>query len=267
MNKLGIVVLGIASAAAGVLDLIWGEFEAAHQPIQAFGDHIPGVEVMAYIAAAWLIAAGVAILWPRTKRFGALALAIIYAVFAVFWFPRFFTAPRVLGYRIGVYIGVSGGVAEQAIIVAAAVIVWASTARRGSSWSRAVLAGRWIVGLCSINFGLAHLTGIPFVARMVPKWMPLGGSFWAVFTGIAFILAGLAVLSRILDVPAARLLGLMLLLFSAIVLLPGIFVLPHNHVAWGANAYNFAAVGAVWIFADAIARRRNSIDQEILVSA
>lgn len=28
--------------------------EPAHQPIQAFGDHIPGQEILAYIAAAWL---------------------------------------------------------------------------------------------------------------------------------------------------------------------------------------------------------------------
>jgi hypothetical protein len=35
--KIGVVVLGLASIAAGILDLIWGEFESAHQPIQAFG--------------------------------------------------------------------------------------------------------------------------------------------------------------------------------------------------------------------------------------
>jgi hypothetical protein len=36
-----IYVYGIASVAAGIMDLVWGEFEPAHQPIQAWGDHIP----------------------------------------------------------------------------------------------------------------------------------------------------------------------------------------------------------------------------------
>jgi hypothetical protein len=48
--KLGIYVLGLATAAAGTLDLIWGEFEAAHQPIQAWGDHVPGQQILAYIS-------------------------------------------------------------------------------------------------------------------------------------------------------------------------------------------------------------------------
>ena len=89
---------------------------------------------------------------------------------------------------------------------------------------------------------------------MVPKWMPLGGNFWTVLTGIAFMLAGAAILAGILDVLAARLLALMLLIFSALVLAPPLFALPRDHVAWGSNAYNLAAVGAAWLFAESIAK-------------
>jgi uncharacterized membrane protein YphA (DoxX/SURF4 family) len=97
---------------------------------------------------------------------------------------------------------------------------------------------------------------------MIPKWMPLGGAFWAVFTGIAFVLAGLAILSGVLDVLAARLLGLMLLVFSAVVLAPLPLASPHDHVAWGANAYNLAAVGAAWIVADWLATRRQPVQNQ-----
>ena len=98
---------------------------------------------------------------------------------------------------------------------------------------------------------------------MVPKWMPLGGDFWAILTGIAFVLAGIAILSGILDVLAARLLALMLLVFSVLVLAPGPLAHPHNHVAWGSNAYNLAAVGAAWIFAESIAIRRREPTNEV----
>jgi uncharacterized membrane protein YphA (DoxX/SURF4 family) len=266
--RAGIYVYAGGSIAAGILDLIWGDFENAHQPIQAFGDHIPGREILAYIAAIWLAAGGAAILWRRTARAGAGALAAIYFIFAVFWLPRFYTAPHLLGFRIPLLIGLLGGVAQQLILVAAAGIVYASLATRDSAWlSRARLLVRWTFGLSSIDFGLGHLTDVRVVAAMVPKWMPLGGDFWAILTGIAFVLAGIAILSGILDVLAARLLALMLLVFSVLVLAPGPLAHPRNHVAWGSNAYNLAAVGAAWIFTESIAarhrERRNEVGPEM----
>jgi len=50
---------------------------------------------------------------------------------------------------------------------------------------------------------------------------------------------------------------LMLLLFDVLVLVRLPLASPHDHVAWGANAYNLAAAGAVWIFAETIARWRS----------
>jgi hypothetical protein len=78
----------------------------------------------------------------------------------------------------------------------------------------------------------------------------LGATFWAVLTGVAFVLAGVAIISAVLDVLAAKLLGLMLLTFSALALAPMIFSFPRDHASWGANAYNLTAVGAAWIVAE-----------------
>jgi hypothetical protein len=59
-----------------------------------------------------------------------------------------------------------------------------------------------------------------------------------VLTGIVFVLAGLDIVSGVLDVLAAWLLGLMLLVFSALALTPMIFASPRDHTTWGGNAYN-----------------------------
>jgi uncharacterized membrane protein YphA (DoxX/SURF4 family) len=256
--RAGVYVYAAGSIAAGILDLIWRDFEAAHQPIQALGDHIPGREILACIAAICLVAGGIAILWRRTVRAGAWTLAAIYFIFAVFWLPRFYTATHVFGFRIAVLIGILVGVAQQLILVAAAGIVHDSFVTRDSAWlSRSHPLVRWTFGLASIDFGLAHLTALQVVAAMVPKWAPLGGDFWAILTGIAFMLAGIAILAGILDVLAARLLALMLLLFGVLVLAPGPLASPGNHVAWGSNAYNLAAVGAVWLLAESLAAQRS----------
>ena len=47
LSNLGIYVYGLSSAAVGIMDFIWGGFDPAHQPIQAFGDHIPGSQILA----------------------------------------------------------------------------------------------------------------------------------------------------------------------------------------------------------------------------
>jgi uncharacterized membrane protein YphA (DoxX/SURF4 family) len=259
-----VYVYAAGSIAAGILDLIWGEFEAAHQPIQAWGDHLPGREVFAYIAALWLVAGGAAILWRQTVRAGAGALAAIYFLFAVFWLPRFYTAPHALGFRVSLVIGLFAGVAQQLILVGAAGIIYTSLGTHDPAWrSRALLLVRWTFGLSSLAFGGGHLTGVREVAALVPGWMPFGGNFWAILTGMAFLLAGIAILSGILDLLATRLLTLMLFVFNVLVLAPGPFVHPHNHVAWGSNAYNLAAIGAVWIFAESIATLRREREMEV----
>jgi uncharacterized membrane protein YphA (DoxX/SURF4 family) len=249
------------------MDFLWGDFDASHQPIQAFRDHIPGVSILAYITAIWMIAGGAAVLWRRSARAGGAALAIIYFVFAIFWLPRLYTAPHYLGFRIPVVIGVSAGVGIELIAFAGGVLVYASLATGSSSWPRTILIARWIFGLCAINFGLNHVDAVAENLVYVPKWMPLGREFWVVLTGICFVLAGLAILSGIQDVLSARLLALMFLAFNVFALPPFIFANPKDHAAWGGNAFNLALVGATWIFADSIATRQRPVENQQSVHA
>lgn len=251
--RAGVYLYGLATLAAGVLDLIWGEFEGAHQPIQALGDHIPGRQILAYLTAACMISAGAALFRRRTARAGALTSALIYLMFALFWLPRFYTAPQMLGFRLPVFVGLLVGMFMQLIVAAGGIIVYASFASSTSSWQRqSATVARWIFGLGSMLFGLGHLTAIEAPAHMVAHWMPFGGIFWAVLSGIAFVAAGLAILSEILNAWATRLLALMVLIFEGPVLIPLVIAHPHQHVAWGGNAYNLAAAGAIAIFAASI---------------
>ena len=260
--KMGIYVYGIAAVAYGITDLVWREFDPSDQPLQAWGDHVPGATIFAYIAAIWLVVAGAALLWGRSRRLAAASLTIVYGIFVLFPLPRFYTAPHFLGYRAAVYIGVLGSVCQEIILFIAAVVVWKSLSRHDSLSHRAALIARWTFGLCSVDFGLGHLTATETVVPLIPKWIPLGATFWAVLTGIAFVLAGLAIISGVLDVLAARLLGLMLLVFSMLALVPLIFSSPHAHGSWGANAYNLTAVGAAWIVAGWLGGQRQLVQHE-----
>lgn len=126
LSQLGLCVYAFGSFAAGLFDLIWGSFDPAHQPLQAWGDHIPGAAVFACLIGVCMISGAVALLWRRSAQAGAALLAAIYFIFALFWLPRFYTAPHYLGFRIPVYIGVFSGLGSQLIAFAAGVLLWAS---------------------------------------------------------------------------------------------------------------------------------------------
>jgi hypothetical protein len=253
--KVGIWFYGLGTVLTGILNIAWGAFDASHQPIQSLGKNFPGQHLLAYVAGVWLVAAGLAVLWRRSARSGAAASAIAYLIFAALWLPRYYAGIHAYGWRIAVLLGISFGLAQQLMLVAPAAIVFVSTASPDSLLQkRAAIAARWMLGLPPIIFGLFHLAAIHVFASFVPQWMQFR-NFWAVLTGIAFFLAGSAICSGIMDVLAARLLALMLLLFEGLVEIPPIFIRLHNQGTWGAAVYNLTAIGACLIFAEFLASR------------
>jgi uncharacterized membrane protein len=245
--KFGRYVLGGAAVATGIVNLVWGAFDPAEEPIQAWGDNVPH-GLFPDVVALLLILGGAAIVLRRTVPFGAIVLALCYLLFTLFCLPRVVLAPHYVGWR-GT-IGAAVGVGQNLIIVAAAVILYGCAGARSSlRLAKSAEIARWIFGLSTITFGLGHLTSVGPVAAMIPKWMPLGQDPWAVITGVAFVLAGVAIVCGIRDVLAARLLALMLFIFSVLVLGRQLFVFPHYHAAWGVNTYNVAAIGAALILA------------------
>ena len=116
-SRPGVWLLAFATVAAGVFDLMWGGFDSAHQPIQAFDDNIPGQGVMAYVTGVWMVAAGAAILWRQGSKTSAAALALIYLVFcdllvatvlqrpALSWFSHLRSGWRVCRIRFSVHRG------------------------------------------------------------------------------------------------------------------------------------------------------------------
>lgn len=260
--RVGVYVLGVAAVATGVVDLIWGTFESAHQPIQAFGDNLTGRGGFADAVGALLVLGGVLVIagaalrLRRTTRLGAILLGVGYLVFAIFWAPRIYWTIVIPGVGWRGTIGAIGGVGQQAIVIVAAVILYVGAASGSSFDLRKMSVARWVFGISVIFFGLAHLTGVASTAVMVPKWIPPNADFWVVLTGVAFIAAGIGIVSGIHDVLAARSLTVMLLVFAVVVLPRYIVEYPHAEIPWGSNAYNLAAVGAAWVLADWLASCR-----------
>lgn len=239
--QLGRHVYGLAALLFGIVGLCFQDFGSVWQPIAT---DIPGYTALACAAAFAFTVAGLGLQWRGTARLGAAVAGLLYLVFAVRWGWRVVTQPQVLAVWLGV--------AEQLSMVIAAFVLLATLRVRPSA--RAVTVARLLFGLCLLVFGAAHIVYVSQTAAMTPAWLPPGPRFWALATGACHILAGLAFLSGILAVLAARLVTAMFVGFGVLVWVPQLASDPHSHLAWCGNAQNLALVGAAWVLADAIAR-------------
>jgi uncharacterized membrane protein YphA (DoxX/SURF4 family) len=241
-------VYGLAAIAFGIITLVWHDLNGWQQ-IRPLGN-VPHREILVYLAAAVELFGGIAILWRRTARAAALTLGILYLIFALMWVPDIIATPQTYD-RWGNFF-------EQFSLVSGALIVYGS-ANWGDSarGARAAQIGYVCFGICVVSFTLEQLFYLSGTASFVPKWIPPGQMFWAIFTTIALVLAAIALLSRRSALPASRLLTIMMIGFGLLVWLPVLFADPHKLFSWAGNAQNLAIAGAAWIVADFLTQNRS----------
>ena len=248
LADLGRIAFGLAGIAFGIVGLIWHDYAAVWQPI----DNLIGNSnrpLFANVFAACELAAGIATLWPRTARFGGLALTVLYLICAAGWIPRILAQPGVWG--------VYNGVSEQLALVAAGIVVYANFAPVSyESKARLLQVGCILFGLCAVSFAFGHFTAIRETTAFVPAWIPPNQKFWAWATGVFHLLGGLAILTGVLALLGSRLLTAMMFGFGALVWAPALIAKPNDHFTWAGNVINFALMASAWVIADQIARRK-----------
>jgi uncharacterized membrane protein YphA (DoxX/SURF4 family) len=247
MTALGHRIYGLGAVALGLVGLAFGDFAAVWQPVP---DGLPGRAAMAYGVAVALLLAGLAVNWRGTAKAGAGVLTFLFILCVVL-----LHIPRIVAHPLA-FVGWSGA-AEQLALAAAGLILFASATGTGRAQAAQLSKfGQIIFGVCLLVFGAAHFVYLDFTAAMVPKSLPPGQLFWAAATGGAHIAAGLAILSGILARVAAILATAMFAAFSLLVHIPALLTDIHSHLNWAANAVNLTLVGAAWVVADSIGKRR-----------
>jgi uncharacterized membrane protein YphA (DoxX/SURF4 family) len=240
-SNLGIYVYAAGAIFLGLLGSASGDFATSWQRV---GPNVPFREPLAYLTASVELAAGLALLWRRTARAGALTLTVVYSVFAALW------VPKILENRHG-YDPTGNFFEEFSLVVAGAVLfAWLSPAtspiaRRESLFAR-------LYGLSAISFGIVHICAMPGLLTMIPKWIPPSQMFWAYATTIGFFLAAAAILTGIQAPLASRLITAEIVGFEILVWIPTLLASPHNHFNWSANAICVAIAGASWAISDSI---------------
>jgi hypothetical protein len=239
----GWLVYGLGVIAVGMASLVFGEFD----PGQPMPEHFPARLALVYAAGAIMVIAATAVEWHRTAAWGAAALTVYYTLFVVILMNG-----RVVLTDYAVFVTYED-IAMQLAIAAAALIIYASTARIDATMaSRLTRLGQLAFGVCALVFGGAHFIYMRNTASLIPKWLPPTQEFWGYATGIAFVAAGVAILTGVQARLAAILVTAMLASFG--VLVNGRILLTDlsSHWNWTESAVNLAVTGAAWVLADSL---------------
>ena len=177
--------------ALGVIGLVSGTFA----PIWAgVPKTLPDLQMLAYLSTIVSLACGAGLLVKRTKAPAALILFVFLLVWTLlFKFPFIIKQPLVEGsYQTN---------GENAVLIAAAWVLYASVANHGSNavlnflgGSTGLRIGYCLYGLALIAFGLSHFAYLELTAPLVPAWLP-APVFWAYLTGSLYLVAGILLLS------------------------------------------------------------------------
>jgi uncharacterized membrane protein len=242
----GHAVFAATMAALGILGLIQGNFAPIWDSVPK---GLPAREALAYLCAFVSLACGLGLFWQRT----AVAAARVLLVYLLLWLLAFkarfiFTGPLVEGsYQ---------SCAETAVMVAGAWVLYAWFAADGdrqplgfAAGDKGVRLARVLYGLALIAFGLSHFVYLDMTAPLVPAWLP-GHTFWAYFSGAAYIAAGVAVIFDVCARLAATLSAVEMGMLTLLVWIPIVAAGSKDPSQWSETVLSWALTAAGWVVAD-----------------
>lgn len=226
-SDLGRYVFGLAVLACGLVTLVWH------------------VSVLSYVVGVAQVVGGVAILFGRTAKVGAILIGAAFVILCLLSVPPIIANPQV-------YFSWGNFFYPFSLVIGAAIVV----VRFTPSWNPRTVAriASVLFGICIVSFGIEQVEFLARTASLVPKWIPPSQMFWAIATCVPFALAAIALFVNRFALLATQLFALMMLLFGILVWIPILFVDPHTRGNWVEGMETFATAGAAWILADYLAK-------------
>ena len=225
----GQIAFAIGMIASGTLNIVNRDFYAAWVPAW-----VPTHGWPAYLCGALMVLGGIGLLIKRTA---AQSARVLFG-FTLLWLvlmntPRLVTAPQIeLNWLAW---------GQIAVLVTGALTLAATNERQ-------LRAARYLLGVALVPIGLSHFFYLPIATGMVPPVLPFRPA-WVIFTGIAHIAAGVAVLIGVYARLATILEASMITGFMVLVWGIPVVAKPGDVSLWVRVVITLAVAGGVWAVA------------------
>lgn len=237
----GRIALGASAVFFGVIALLWRDPETWQNVYRIRA--LPFGPLIGTCLMAALIAGGIGILHPRSARPASVILGIVFLCFSLACVPDTLAASNI-------YEKYGGSFFLFLSLFFAAMALYAATEANTARAARFGLVARLGLGVCAISFMLGQAVIFRLTVHTVPKWIPPGQMFWAVFTTAAFAIAAVAILANRHARLAMRMMALMVGLFGVLVWVPHLIAHPESHFNWSECAETSLVMAASWTVAD-----------------
>lgn len=236
---LGRLLYGSALLILGVEHLINANFPVGLLPVPA---GLPGRAGLVYLAGGILVIAGGCLLvryrmWAVGLVVGGLFGLVVLAVHL----PLLLSTPANGGEWTAFFecVALGGG---------ALVIAGQGGALTQSGRPDFTRLGLWLFAIALVVFGVLHLVYAPFIATLIPGWIP-APLFWAYVVGVAFLSTALSVFINRQRPLATALLGLMFLLWVLLLHGPRVVASPQLEPEWTSLCVALAMSGSAFCVA------------------
>ncbi len=239
-------VFAATMIALGILGLIPGNFAPIWDSVPKV---LPAREALAYFCAVISLGCGLGLFWRRTAVTAARVLFVYLLLWLLVFKARFIvTGPLVEGsYQ---------ACGETAVMVAGAWVLYAGFAADADKQRLGFAVGengvrlaRMLYGLALVAFGLSHFVYLNLTAPLVPAWLP-GHTFWAYFSGAAYLAAGVAVTLNVCARWAATLSAVEMGMLTLLVWVPIVAAGSKDPSQWSETILSWALTAAGWVVAD-----------------
>jgi len=250
--ELGRFLFALGLASLGVQIPLVADFVRGLEPVPAW---LPLQLPLAYLTGAILLGASLLIASGLRLRLGALAAALLFlAWFALLQLPRLATDPG------------DGNAWTAALeVLALLAAAWLVVARAQPEFAANDVSVAWaprIFGACLLGFGTLHFVYHDYVASVIPAWIP-AHMFFAYFTGVAHIAAGIALITGVQARLAGVLLGAMFVSWVVLLHIPRVAATPGSRAEWTSLLIAITLSGAAWLVAGNFARKQATISTRV----
>lgn len=218
LSTVGRVFFAIGVIAWGLQHLVLGDFVTRVVP--RWPDGLPARTVSAYIIGIVVVAAGAAMLSRRYAPLGARVFAgITFVAFMLLHLPTAVASPAWSG---------------AWTVAGKGLVMWSGALCLALANPGTTTLARLCLGAFMVLAGIQHFLFTPFVASLIPAWIP-GAVLWTYVAGVALIWGGIGLSIPRLARLAALLSGAMIFSWVFLVHIPLV-------LGRGRDANNVAAV-------------------------